>query len=149
MYPDLVELNTVEETYGLTSSLQCGSCFIWSHSPQEMPCYHWYLRLFNHRIHGNVSDIPQMFLSGELHGDERVGPTAVIEYAIFLLQNRAYYDSSYRLFHYCFSQEGKSGLRERVHFSKASFHPHYASILDSRHIFLMPMTNAWGYYFNQ
>lgn len=39
-----------------------------------------------------------MFLSGELHGNERVGPTAVIEYAIFLLQNRAYFDPSYRPF---------------------------------------------------
>ncbi|KAK8800918.1 hypothetical protein WA588_001748, partial [Blastocystis sp. NMH] len=129
LYPELVEVNTVEEEYGLTSSLQCG----------KTPCYHWYLRLFNRRIHGNVSAVPQMFLSGELHGDERVGPTAVIEYAIFLLQNRAYYDSTYR----------KASLRERVHFAESTFHPHYASILDSRDIFIMPMTNAWGYYFKQ
>lgn len=29
LYPELVELNTVEEEYGLTSSLQCGSGVIW------------------------------------------------------------------------------------------------------------------------
>lgn len=28
MYPELVELNTVEEQYGLTSLLQCGSTVI-------------------------------------------------------------------------------------------------------------------------
>lgn len=90
-----------------------------------------------------------MFLSGELHGDERVGPTAVIEYAIFLLQNRAYYDSTYRTITQFSSSEGKASLRERVHFAESTFHPHYASILDSRDIFIMPMTNAWGYYFKQ
>lgn len=51
-----------------------------------------------------------MFLSGELHGDERVGPTAVIEYAIFLLQNRAYYDSTYRTITQFSSSEGKASL---------------------------------------
>ena len=61
-----------------------------------------------------------MFLSGELHGDERVGPTAVIEYAIFLLQNRAYYDSTYRTITQFSSSEGKASLRERVHFAEST-----------------------------
>lgn len=78
-----------------------------------------------------------------------MGPTAVIEYAIFLLQNRAYYDSTYRTITQFSSSEGKASLRERVHFAESTFHPHYASILDSRDIFIMPMTNAWGYYFKQ
>ena len=32
---------------------------------------------------------PQVFLSGALHGNERVGPTAVVEFATLLLQVNA------------------------------------------------------------
>ena len=42
-------------------------------------CDHWLLRLKNKRLHGNHTDLPQLFLSGELHGDERVAPNALLE----------------------------------------------------------------------
>lgn len=62
----------------------------------EERCQHYYLRLVNHRLYQNASSLPQMFVSGELHGNERLGPTAALEFAIFLLQNRAHFDSTYR-----------------------------------------------------
>lgn len=42
-------------------------------------CEHWFIRLYNHRIHPSPSNLPQIFLSGELHGDERVAPIAIME----------------------------------------------------------------------
>ena len=95
-YPDLVELRIAEEEFGLQSKLMCGRIFhrLWIISLVE-PCNHYYLRIFNRRLHGSNSTVPQLFLSGELHGDERLGPNAIMEFAIFLLQNRAYFDTTY------------------------------------------------------
>lgn len=31
---------------------------------------HWFLRLRNKRLHENRYELPQLFLSGELHGNE-------------------------------------------------------------------------------
>ena len=47
-------------------------------------CEHWFIRLYNHRIHPSPSNLPQIFLSGELHGDERVAPIATME-LVFIL----------------------------------------------------------------
>ena len=95
-YPDLVELKVAEKEFGLQSKLMCGRILhIVLITPLVEPCNHHYLRIFNRRLHGSNSTVPQLFLSGELHGDERLGPNAIMELAIFLLQNRAYFDTTY------------------------------------------------------
>ena len=40
----------------------------------------------NHKI--EKSSKPQIYISGEVHGDERVGPTATIELIKLLLENK-------------------------------------------------------------
>ena len=44
------------------------------------PCEQWYLRIFNKRIHSSRLQLPQLYISGELHGDEQLAPNAVLEY---------------------------------------------------------------------
>ena len=99
LYPELVELSSTQKDFNLTSKLRCGIT----------PCEQWYLRIYNKRIHSSSRCLPQLFVSGELHGDERVAPNAVLEYAILLLQNRANYDSSYGLY-----QSIKLSTREEI-----------------------------------
>lgn len=43
-------------------------------------CEQWYLRIYNKRIHPSPLQLPQLYISGELHGDEQLAPNAVIEY---------------------------------------------------------------------
>ena len=57
------------------------------------PCEQWYLRIYNKRIHSSPLKLPQLYISGELHGDEQLGPNAVIEYVFpktFLFTIRPY-----------------------------------------------------------
>ena len=80
------------------TSIQPDVWTYFSHDPNNSlvePCKHYYIRIFNRRLHGLNSTLPQLFLSGELHGNERLGPNAIMEFAIFLLQNRAYFDTTY------------------------------------------------------
>ena len=78
-YPDLVDFTSVQRAYGFQSTLQCGSRLFDSLLIVGDLCEHWFLRIYNHRIHKSNSKLPQVFLSGELHGDERVAPTAILE----------------------------------------------------------------------
>lgn len=89
LYPDLVDFTSVQREYGFQSKLKCGSIFCFLQLVLENLCEHWFLRLYNHRIHKSPAKLPQLFLSGELHGNERVAPTAVIELVLFLCRNDA------------------------------------------------------------
>lgn len=79
LYPDIVEFTSVQKAYGFDSKLRCGSTISCTLIRIEQLCEHWFLRLYNRRIHKSESHLPQMFISGELHGNERVAPIAVIE----------------------------------------------------------------------
>lgn len=41
------------------------------------------MRLRNKRLHEDRYELPQLFLSGELHGNERVAPNALLELVPF------------------------------------------------------------------
>ena len=74
-FPDLIELTDAQTEYGLASP---GSC-------QGEPCKHWIVRLGNRSLHNE--DTPEVFFSGALHGDERVGPNAVTAFMEFAAEN--------------------------------------------------------------
>ena len=67
-----------------------------------------------------TSKRPEVFFSGSVHGNERVGPTATIELARLLLENYNYGQNSW-----------------------------LKHLVDTRIIFIMPCANALGYYQNK
>jgi hypothetical protein len=73
--PALARLWSTQQRYGLPS---VGSC-------QGTPCMNWVLELTVHETLDNDPDRPDVLISGALHGDERVGPTATLELARWLL----------------------------------------------------------------
>ena len=73
--PALARLWSTQERYGLPS---VGSC-------HGTPCMNWVLELTEHESLANDPDRPDVLISGALHGDERVGPTATLELARWLL----------------------------------------------------------------
>jgi hypothetical protein len=80
--------------------------------------------------HDNVDPKrPQVFFSGELHGDERVGPHAVTELALFLLETHL--------------QDTPSS----PYYGKPN--PWVSRLLTTRTIVLSPVTNAHGFYNNR
>lgn len=108
-FPDLVRITTAQKEFGLPSPGMCG----------EEQCETQIVHLTNFRtfVDGAEAIRPEVYISGALHGDERVGPHAVLEVARVLLEQRT---------------------------SNAWL----AHLLDTRSIFLTPMTNSLGYFAN-
>ena len=77
--PSLVTLWNAQAEYGLPSPGDCGST----------PCEHWFLTITNNSseavdrelLVNTPSERPQVFISGNLHGDEKVGPMTLIYFA--------------------------------------------------------------------
>mmetsp|Transcript_62860 Transcript_62860/g.147947 ORF Transcript_62860/g.147947 Transcript_62860/m.147947 type:complete len:498 (+) Transcript_62860:346-1839(+) len=77
-YPSLIEVYTTQSQFGLTAA---GTCFI---GGQIRDCDNYVVRITNEKK--LTKDTPEVFISGALHGDERVGPTAVTEFAVLLIE---------------------------------------------------------------
>jgi len=108
-FPDLVEVFDAQSRYGLPSPGYCGN--------QE--CKQWVVRITN-RTTLPDAERPQVFFSGEVHGNERVGPSTMIEMMKLLVETYT---------------EGSN--------------PWLSRLVDTRDIFIMPATNAKGYYDNK
>lgn len=75
------QLFIAQDLYGLPSPGMCGKA-------QDKPCVTQILHITNLTTYDiNKATRPQVYISGELHGDERVGPHAALEYARLLLES--------------------------------------------------------------
>jgi Zinc carboxypeptidase len=85
-YPDLIRVTTAQEAYKLPTAGGKDDC---PFDKNVDGCLNYIVTLQDFRAHPEGSDssnrLPEVFWSGELHGDERVGPTAVLEAAQLLL----------------------------------------------------------------
>jgi len=77
--PDIVRVSSANLEYGLPRVGTCGS--------KNLPCETLMLHITDHST--LVSTRPQVFFSGEIHGDERIGPVAVIEFARLLCEEHS------------------------------------------------------------
>lgn len=109
-YPELVEVGSAQDNYGVASPGLCGKI------SKTDECKQWYIRITNENTYTEPSERPEVFFSGSLHGNERVGPTTVMEFARLLLEN------------YKFGQN-----------------PWLKRLVDTRVIYIMPNANALGY----
>ena len=80
LYPSLVRLRTAQDRYDLPTA---GMCSEDMRGIQKAACRVWILEIGSEER--PAADKPQMLLSGALHGNERVGPTTLVELATFLL----------------------------------------------------------------
>ncbi|RHY44539.1 hypothetical protein DYB30_011769 [Aphanomyces astaci] len=81
-YPDVVDLFVAQDVYGLPypPELQCEE----DAEGVAVPCKQYVLRITNESTLD--ADRPEVFISGALHGNERVGPQATIELALLLVE---------------------------------------------------------------
>ena len=120
-FPDFVRLWNAQERYGLQSP---GTCM--SHEGADVPCLHWVMEITNFAssaadesevLPNTLPHRPQVFLSGNLHGDEQVGPMTLIYFAEHLVRRRAAGDNAW-----------------------------LSRMVDTRRLIVMPMTNPLGYF---
>jgi hypothetical protein len=79
-YPDFVLVENTQDKYGITSPGTCQD-----DTGGSTPCKQWYMRISNEKTLNAYT--PEVWLSGALHGNERVGPNAVMELAIYMLDH--------------------------------------------------------------
>lgn len=111
LYPAQTEVFAVNDRYGVPSP---GTC-------QGEPCKQYVIRITDESDLENDPERPEMFLSGEVHGNERVGPQAVTELAIYMLEN--------------YHREVSGQLSSNW----------FTRMLHTRILYIMPTANALGY----
>jgi hypothetical protein len=79
VYPALVRLRTAQARYDLPTA---GVCPGDAKGVEKTGCRVWILELGSE---ADAAEKPQVLLSGALHGNERIGPTTLVELATFLL----------------------------------------------------------------
>lgn len=77
-YPQLVKLTTAQKKFGLPSVGKCGAG----------GCETYILTLTNHTSFRKARGRSEVLISGEIHGDERVGPASVLAFVEFVCHER-------------------------------------------------------------
>ena len=78
LYPSLVSLKNAQDDLGVSHTGECSEDLA---GVEKAGCRVWYLEVGAHRDDGAI---PQVFFSGALHGNERVGPTTLVELVAWL-----------------------------------------------------------------
>lgn len=142
-YPNLVRLTNAQERYGLPRAGGKTDC------PYDEGdgCKNYILTIQDFVKHPEGSDssnrLPEVFLSGELHGNERTGPTSVMEAAQLMLlaancEAKTEADK----------EECRAQLKE--HHGMDDVHRRWlARLVSTRRIVIVPTANALGYFRNR
>jgi hypothetical protein len=117
-HPTLVETWTAQQRWTLSSPGQCGG----------VPCRHYFVAITNRTSAGaswsaqspSRSERPQVFFSGNLHGDEWVGPVTLLTLAELLVA----------------AAEPAS----------ASFNPWLSRLVNTRVVVMLVVSNPQGYF---
>lgn len=86
-YPDLISVTTAQEAYGLPTAGTANDCPF----DKGKGCLNYMFTIqdfISHPVDSESSNnLPEVFWSGCVHGNERVGPTSVMEAANLLLES--------------------------------------------------------------
>ena len=142
-YSDFIEVHTAQETFGLATAgtnINRDCPF----DTEVKGCLNYYAVLTDQVAHPPNSQswkrLPTVLLSGELHGNERVGPTTVMETTRLLLEAAT-----------CESKLDKSDCSAKLQTEYGMTRPQQewlAQLLRSRRIIVVPTANALGYFRN-
>ncbi|OWZ22607.1 hypothetical protein PHMEG_0002685 [Phytophthora megakarya] len=129
-FPDVVQVSVAQETYSLPYPREL-QCIVDDETQAIAPCKQFVVHLTNHSTLANDPERPEVFISGALHGNERVGPNAAIELVALV----AHATSSFGT-----DDTAKPTLDTQRWLKE---------LVNARNVLVMPMTNAYGYSHNQ
>lgn len=146
-YPELLQVTTSQEKYGLDTAGGEEDCPFYQ---EQAGCPNYILEIQDYIIHPPdtyTSDhLPEVFWSGCLHGDERVGPTAVME-AVGLLLEAANCEAMPR----SMEELSKAKSCRKTLKDKGIDDAHrkwLARLVTTRRIVVVPTANSLGYFRN-
>jgi hypothetical protein len=139
-YPSLIHVETAQERFGLpVAGDRMEDC------PHEggKGCLNYFATIQDFIVHpeGSASSnrLPAVLLSGALHGDERVGPTAVVEMAHLVLRAGS-----------CEADLSQSCRRSLASMGISDGQRRWlARLVTTRRLVVVPNANALGYYRNE
>mmetsp|Transcript_13879 Transcript_13879/g.20483 ORF Transcript_13879/g.20483 Transcript_13879/m.20483 type:complete len:731 (-) Transcript_13879:23-2215(-) len=139
-YPDLVHVTTAQEQFGLDRAGGPNDC---PHDAGD-GCFNYIITIQDTIAHPLGSDsskrLPEVFLSGCVHGNERVGPTAVME-AMTLLLEAAQCESQSDI-----QQATVCRRYLETHRGMNDGHRQWlARLVSTRRLVVLPTANALGY----
>jgi hypothetical protein len=127
---------TAQEKYGLPKTCNLNHNGCWNHILTITDS-----KIYSRKIARKArSQRPDVFLSGALHGNERVGPVAIIEVAKLLVTAAS-----------CESGEAPAEVRCGEFYSKYTKREvsWLARLVSTRRIVIVPAANSNGYYYNR
>ncbi|KAL3672084.1 hypothetical protein V7S43_002748 [Phytophthora oleae] len=129
-FPDVVQVSVAQETYALPYPEEL-QCIVDDKTEATELCRQFVVHLTNHSTLASDPERPEVFISGALHGNERVGPNAAIELIALVAHATSKYgtDDSVKP-----TLDTQRWLKELV---------------NSRNVLVTPMTNAFGYSHNR
>ncbi|GAB5035157.1 Hypothetical protein NocV09_02400330 [Nannochloropsis oceanica] len=126
-YPGFLDVTTAQDIYGLESPGMCTAA-----DGTETPCLQYILRVTDEATMRQEPERPEVFLSGCLHGNERIGPVVAMEVVRLMLEAAQCVKVK------CEDSGIAPATREWL-----------SHLVRSRLMYVMPMTNAIGYNNNQ
>jgi Zinc carboxypeptidase len=147
-YPNLIKVTTSQKEYGLMAAYQNAK----TDCPYDINvtgCLNYFAIIHDNIVHpiGSTSykSLPTILWSGELHGDERVGPTAVIEATRILLHAATCESYTNRQSTQAVSCRKLLKSKYGITDDKRMW---LARLVTTRRIIVIPTANAVGYYRN-
>ncbi|CAH0521002.1 unnamed protein product [Peronospora belbahrii] len=125
-YSDVVRVSVAQETYHLPYPPEL-QCIIDDKTNATELCKQFVVHITNHSTLVSDPERPEVFISGALHGDERVGPNAAIELVALFAHATSIYETDDKMKP---TVDTQRWLKELV---------------NTRNVLVMPMTNAYGY----
>lgn len=146
-YPGLLNVTTAQERYGLDAAGGEEDCPFYEEQPG---CPNYILEIQDYIVHPPNSyssdHLPEVFWSGCLHGNERVGPTAVME-AVGLLLEAAHCEAMPRTTEEtAIAKACRKTLKDKG--IDDAHRKWLARLVTTRRIVVVPTTNALGYFRN-
>ena len=167
LYPNLIRLTTAQDAYDLPTAGSKSDC---PYDDDVTGCKNYIFTIQDYIKHPRDSAssqrLPEVFLSGELHGNERVGPTAVMEAAQLLLAaaecDAKPRKASSQTTQHSFNSEKTTDWDTELKAARAcrkelqqtygidDVHRKWlARLVATRRIVIVPTANALGYYQNK
>lgn len=137
LYPDLVEVWSAQEKYNIDTPGDCcrdSECS----GRQKKQCEQWFIKIANKTLsheevesnHSTRSEFvpfnefskketPHVFFSGNLHGDEWVGPVTLVHMIEIILDGASH--------------------------GSPNYNPYFNRLVNSRVLVFLPISNPWGY----
>jgi Zinc carboxypeptidase len=158
-YADFIKVSTSQEKYGLPTAGGKDDC---PFSEDVEGCYTYIFTIQDFVTHPEGSEssnrLPEVFWSGEVHGNEQVGPTAVLE-ASQLLLDSAQCEALPRPS--ILKSNNKEEIQNEIQRAQDCRHNLYnrgiddnhrqwlARLVSTRRLVVVPTANALGYYRNE